>query len=81
MPKRKGDILAQALLTNGHKKPKYEEVAKVAKPSLLADSDSSSSSEDEEDGGAQLEESGFKINEEFAKRFEHNKKREELHMC
>ena len=24
---------------------------------------------------------GFKINEEFARRFEHNKKREELHKC
>jgi hypothetical protein len=40
---------------------------------MLADSDS-----DSEDGGAALD-SGFKVNEEYARRFEHNKKREERH--
>ncbi|RYP79178.1 hypothetical protein DL771_000156 [Monosporascus sp. 5C6A] len=40
----------------------------VRKPSLFDDS------EDESDGGVKLQ-----INSEFAKRFEHNKKREELH--
>ncbi|EQL00962.1 hypothetical protein OCS_03333 [Ophiocordyceps sinensis CO18] len=41
---------------------------------LLDDSDSDS------DGGAQVEEpAGFKVNEEYARRFEHNKKREEQH--
>lgn len=33
-------------------------------------------SDDESDGGVHL-----KINDEFAKRFEHNKKREERHRC
>ncbi|CAH0028889.1 unnamed protein product [Clonostachys rhizophaga] len=45
-----------------------------AKRKLLDDSDS-----DSDDGGAQIQESGFKVNEEYARRFEHNKKREELH--
>ncbi|UNI21447.1 Kinetochore protein Spc24 [Purpureocillium takamizusanense] len=48
--------------------------AKRLKRSLLEDSDS-----DSDDGGAQIETSGFKVNEEYAKRFEHNKKREERH--
>ncbi|KAK7751578.1 Kinetochore protein Spc24 [Diatrype stigma] len=42
--------------------------ADVRKPSLFDDSD------DESDGGAKLQ-----VNAEYAKRFEHNKKREELH--
>lgn len=42
----------------------------VRKPSLFDDSD------DESDGGVKLQ-----INSEYAKRFEHNKKREELHRC
>jgi len=47
----------------------------------IFDDDSSSSDEDGEDGGANLAAaaSAFKINEEYARRFEHNKKREELH--
>ncbi|KAJ6444731.1 Solute carrier family 35 member E3 [Purpureocillium lavendulum] len=48
--------------------------AKRSKRTLLEDSDS-----DSDDGGANLETSGFKVNEEYAKRFEHNKKREERH--
>ncbi|GJC95618.1 Ribosome biogenesis protein Kri1 [Colletotrichum higginsianum IMI 349063] len=40
---------------------------------LLDDSDS-----DEEDGGADIATPQLKVNEEYAKRFEHNKKREEL---
>ncbi|GJN66632.1 ribosome biogenesis protein Kri1 [Purpureocillium lilacinum] len=48
--------------------------AKRSKRNLLEDSDS-----DSDDGGAQIETSGFKVNEEYAKRFEHNKKREERH--
>lgn len=46
---------------------------KAAKRNLLDDSDS-----DSDNGGAAVE-SGFKVNEEFARRFEHNKKREEQH--
>lgn len=42
---------------------------------LLLDSDASES----EDGGALLAEgSDFRVNEDFARRFTHNKKREEL---
>lgn len=49
----------------------------------LFDDAGSSSDEDSEDGGAQLadESSSFKINEEYARRFEHNKKREERQRC
>jgi len=79
MAKRKADTSAQAPAANGSKKAKHEMTTKKIKPSLLDDSDSASSSEDESVGGAKLEEPDFKINEEYAKRFEHNKKREELH--
>lgn len=43
------------------------------KQNLLDDSDS-----DSDNGGANV---SFKVNEEFARRFEHNKKREERHRC
>ena len=32
-------------------------------------------------GTAKIRNTGFTVNEEFARRFEHNKKREELHRC
>jgi len=80
MTKRKADTLSQAPSTNGSKRVKQDVITNLNKPNLLGDSDLSSS-EDESDGGAQLEGSGFKINEEYAKRFEYNKKREELHRC
>ncbi|KAK1595372.1 KRI1-like family-domain-containing protein [Colletotrichum navitas] len=44
------------------------------KVNLLDESDS-----DDEDGGADIAAPQLKVNEEYAKRFEHNKKREELH--
>lgn len=60
---------------------------KAAKKKILFDDDEGSSSEvstsasddDSEDGGAKLEDDAgsLKINEEYARRFEHNKKREE----
>ncbi|RDW83268.1 hypothetical protein BP5796_04759 [Coleophoma crateriformis] len=77
MAKRKAE---SSSLSNGSKKAKHndESIPKVSKPiqpgNLLDDSDSS---EDESAGGVELD-GGFKINEEYAKRFEHNKKREEL---
>jgi protein KRI1 len=44
----------------------------------LLDSDSSG----DESGGVPLtDETYFKINEDYARRFAHNKKREELHRC
>jgi protein KRI1 len=46
--------------------------ANSGKRKLLNDSDS-----DSDDGGAALEDNTFKVNEEYARRFEHNKKREE----
>jgi protein KRI1 len=49
-----------------------QEKQKGSKRKLLDDSDSES-----DNGGAPLNESGFKVNEEYARRFEHNKKREE----
>jgi len=46
----------------------------------LFDNEESSSDDDQEDGGAALGSSTqLKVNEEYARRFEHNKKREELH--
>jgi protein KRI1 len=79
MQKRKADILTRAPAANGRKKAKHETATEKNKPSLLDDSDTASSSDDESVGGAKLEVPEFKINEEYAKRFEHNKKREELH--
>lgn len=51
---------------------------KKSKRNLLDDSGSDS---DSDDGGAQLDNSDFKVNEEYARRFEHNKKREERQKC
>lgn len=49
-----------------------------SKRNLIDDSDSNS---DSDEGGAQLDNSGFKVNEEYARRFEYNKKREERQKC
>lgn len=49
----------------------------------LLDDDSSSDSGDESGGvpiGKQSD-SAFKVNEDYARRFEHNKKREEMQKC
>ncbi|KAK4138263.1 hypothetical protein BT67DRAFT_459232 [Trichocladium antarcticum] len=52
----------------------------IAKKSLFDESASSSSEDDQEEGGATLGASSeLKINSEYARRFDHNKKREELH--
>lgn len=85
MSKRKIDVLGGISLSKDSKKAKYDlsnstDIKRTH--NLLIDSDSESGSEDESElGGALLEKKGFKINEEYAKRFEHNKKREELHRC
>jgi protein KRI1 len=81
MPKRKADASAPLTGANGTKKIKQDTKnpnQAEARANLLVDSDSGS--DEEEAGGAPLE-NGFKINEEYAKRFEHNKKREELQRC
>ncbi|SLM35540.1 Kri1-like, C-terminal [Lasallia pustulata] len=48
---------------------------------LSEDEGSDDDSDDSADGGAKIDQNGdgFNINEEYARRFEHNKKREELH--
>jgi protein KRI1 len=81
MPKRKADAVSQAPAVNGSKKAKHNAATEKIKPSVLDDSDSASSSDDDSVGGAKLEEPEFRINEKYAKRFEYNKKREELHKC
>ena len=43
----------------------------------LLDSDAS----DSEDGGINVQPLDLKVNESFARRFEHNKRREELQRC
>ncbi|CZR54365.1 related to KRI1 KRRI-Interacting protein 1 [Phialocephala subalpina] len=75
MAKRKAEDLSQAPSMNGSKKLK-QEIKQQAKPNLLDDSDSDDS--DESLGGVKLD-TGFKINEDYAKKFEHNSKRAELH--
>lgn len=72
MAKRKADI---AIDSKDSKKVKQTPgVQAVARSNLLVDSDSES---DSETGGAELVPE-FKVNKEYAARFEHNKKREEL---
>ncbi len=55
----------------------------ISKKSVFEGEDNSSADSDSDDGGAQLGDgaSAFKVNEEYARRFEHNKKREEQHRC
>jgi protein KRI1 len=49
--------------------------AKRAK--LIQDESESSDESSDNDGGVPI----LKVNEEYARRFEHNKKREEMHRC
>ena len=62
-------------IANGDPKPPLK------KDLFDVDDSDSGTDDDQEDGGATLEPpaSEFKINEEYARRFEHNKKREERH--
>ncbi|KAK3898454.1 KRI1-like family C-terminal-domain-containing protein [Staphylotrichum tortipilum] len=56
--------------------------SKPVQKKALFDDSGSSSEDDQEDGGATLgpaPQAQLKINEEYARRFEHNKKREDLH--
>jgi hypothetical protein len=54
--------------------------ASASKKNLFEDA---SSDDDHDDGGARLGNGsdGFRINEDYARRFEHNKKREEKQRC
>lgn len=76
--------------SNGHTRPKRRNLAAIGTEpprkkarSLLADDEDSTSSSDDTAGGAILPSETpsnmLTINQEFAKRFEHNKRREELH--
>jgi hypothetical protein len=75
MSKRKAESLTAP--ESELKKAKHESTSSFGKQNLLDDS-GGSSSEDDSVGGVPVEEPGFRINQEFANRFEHNKKREEL---
>ena len=79
MAKRKAAAPSQLPRPDRAKKAKPTETSTLSKTVLLDDNDSTSSSGAASGGGTLLEQAGFKINEEYAKRFEHNKKREELH--
>lgn len=81
MAKRKAASLGLPASASSSKKSRHAETNQLSKPSLLDDSGSSSAGEDESVGGVELDPSAFKINEEYAKRFEYNKKREDLHRC
>ncbi|CZS93430.1 hypothetical protein WAI453_001005 [Rhynchosporium graminicola] len=80
MAKRKADSLSQtqASESSSSKKLKANVPAVEKKSNLLEDSDSGSTSDPETEGGVKVEEPDFRINKEYAIRFEHNKKREEL---
>lgn len=80
MAKRKAEMLSQSPLASESKKTKHHN-GESAPPKSTVMYDSDSESSDESGGGAKLDEPAFKINEEYAKRFEHNKKRAELHRC
>jgi len=55
-----------------HKVAALADPPNFPKKALFEESDS-----DSDDGGAAVESGNFKVNSEYAKRFEHNKKREE----
>jgi len=80
MAKRKAESLTSDATAVGSKKIKHSDATKITKPVLMDDSDSENGSDDDS-GGVKLVQPGFTINEEYAKRFEHNKKREELQRC
>lgn len=78
MAKRKAEALSGAPARDGSKRIKTSSPVAETKANLLDDSDSASSSDDSEGGvKVELEEPGFSVNQEYAKRFEYNKKREE----
>ncbi|KAG4437042.1 hypothetical protein IFR05_007478 [Cadophora sp. M221] len=83
MAKRKADSLGSQVQTpglTGSKKLRAGVPAVEMKKSNLLDDidDSGSASDSGSDGGVKVEQLEFKINQDYAKRFEHNKKREEL---
>ncbi|KAK2629025.1 hypothetical protein QTJ16_002128 [Diplocarpon rosae] len=76
MAKRKADNLSSVPALGVSKKLKINSTPVEKKSNLMEDSSS-----DESDGGGvkvEVKESSFNINQDYAKRFEHNKKREEL---
>ncbi|KAH7418198.1 KRI1-like family C-terminal-domain-containing protein [Cadophora sp. MPI-SDFR-AT-0126] len=75
MAKRKAETMSQAPGLVGNKKFRANASVVDQKSNLLDNSDSGSDS----DGGAKVEELELRINQDYARRFEHNKKREELH--
>ncbi|KAJ6259204.1 hypothetical protein Dda_6102 [Drechslerella dactyloides] len=86
MPRKKS-AAAKAREANGEPHPKDSNTSKKAVLDLDSDSDADSTSMEDtpstvskkRKASEDAEEPAFKINEEYARRFEHNKKREELH--
>jgi protein KRI1 len=76
MAKRKVDSV-EPTHPIGIKKVKQSKPIRAMNSNLLDDE----SSNEDESPGVQLDQPDFKINEEYAKRFEFNKKREEKHKC
>lgn len=75
MSKRKNASCSQP--PNGPKKAKLDNSMEPVKINLLDDSHSEKGSDEEN----KKREPRLKINEDYAKKFEHNRKREELHRC
>lgn len=81
MPRRIGD--------SSHKKKatSIPEFPPQKRTKLLLDNESSDKDSDSSGGvsinedGKNIATNGFTVNQDFARRFEHNKKREELHRC
>lgn len=73
MSKRKATMNSE-LSPHSSKKTRINSSSKLDRVKLL----DGSSSEDDSDGGVKFQESSLAINENFAKKYEYNKKREEL---
>lgn len=82
--KRKEDVSFAGMLESESESP-------AKKRKLRLDEEDSDNSDGDRNGNVAeasqkasqlpIDKLGFKINEDYAKRFEHNKKREELHRC
>jgi hypothetical protein len=78
MGKRKAESQIASIKDTGAKKAKHgtsDQPKAEARQNLL---DSESSGDDESDSGGVPLDAEFKVNEEYVRRFEYNKKREEL---
>jgi protein KRI1 len=85
MPKRKVDTLNNTLSSMGAKKARQDQTTtdptQKNLSTLIGGEYENGSDSDAEENGMLLGKPSFTINEEYARRFEHNKKREELQRC